>query len=175
MTATVFPLQGYPFALDVQIDYHLDEAGLTVTTTATNVGDHACPYGCGQHPYLSPGGGLIDECILHLEADTRILTDPDRQLPTGTEPVQGTRYDFRTPRIIGDLRVDYAFTDLARDHAGAGLGRTHRTRRHHRPTMGRPHLPHHRDLHRGHAESRPATSRIGHRTHDLPAECLRHR
>jgi hypothetical protein len=25
-----------------------------------NMGDTACPYGCGQHPYLSPGAGLID-------------------------------------------------------------------------------------------------------------------
>lgn len=118
LATTLFPLQGYPFILDVQIDYRMDATGLTVATTATNVGDRACPYGCGQHPYLSPGSGLIDECTLHLDADTRIVTDPDRQLPTGTELVEGTRFDFRTPLVIGDLRVDYAFTDLARDSDG---------------------------------------------------------
>jgi aldose 1-epimerase len=115
MAATLLPLMGYPFALDVHIDYRLDDIGLTVTTTVTNIGDQPAPYGCGQHPYLSPGDGLVDECTLHLEADTRILTDPDRELPVGTEPVDGTPYDFRNGKKLGDLELDYAFTDLHRD------------------------------------------------------------
>lgn len=118
MTTTLYPLQGYPFLLDLQIDYRLTEAGLTVTTTGTNNGDRACPYGCGQHPYLSPGDGLIDDCTLQLAAHTRIVTDPQRQLPIGTEDVAGTDYDFRAGRRISDLRVDYAFTDLDRDADG---------------------------------------------------------
>jgi aldose 1-epimerase len=115
MAATLYPLQGYPFMLEVQIDYRLDGAGLSVTTSATNIGDQACPYGCGQHPYLSPGPGLIDDCELQLAAHTRILTDPERQLPVGTEDVAGTAFDFRSTRRIGDLHVDHAFTDLDRD------------------------------------------------------------
>lgn len=118
MGATLYPLQGYPFLLEVQIDYRLDEAGLSVTTSATNSGDRACPYGCGQHPYLSPGSGLIDDCELQFAGHTRILTDPERQLPVGTEDVAGTAFDFRSTRRIGDLRVDYAFTDLERDDDG---------------------------------------------------------
>jgi aldose 1-epimerase len=115
MATTLLPLQGYPFALDMRIDYGLNADGLTVTTTATNIGDRPCPYGCGQHPYLSPGTGLIDDCTLHLAADSRIVTDPDRQLPVRTETVQGTLYDFRAGRTLGNLEIDYAFTDLARD------------------------------------------------------------
>ena len=115
MAATLFPLQGYPFALDVRIDYRLTADGLSVTTTATNIGDRPCPYGCGQHPYLSPGAGLIDDCTLHLAADTRIVTDPNRELPVGTEPVGGTPYDFRAGKTLSDLKVDYAFTSLTRD------------------------------------------------------------
>jgi aldose 1-epimerase len=118
MAATLYPLEGYPFLLDVQIDYRLDETGLTVTTTATNNGDHACPYGSGQHPYLSPGSGLIDDCTLQLAAHTRIVTDPERELPVGTENVDGTAFDFRSGRRIGDQHVDYAFTDLERDGDG---------------------------------------------------------
>ena len=57
MTTTLFPLEGYPFTLDVQVSYRLDETGLSVTTTATNLGDQPAPYACGQHPYLSAGGG----------------------------------------------------------------------------------------------------------------------
>ena len=118
MAATLYPLEGYPFHLEVQVEYRLDDAGLTVTTTAVNAGDRACPYGCGQHPYLSPGSGLIDACTLQLAARTRILTDPDRQLPVGTEDVAGTAFDFRSGRLLGNLRVDYAFTDLDRDAEG---------------------------------------------------------
>lgn len=125
MGTRLHPLQGYPFALDVSIEYALSARGLTARTTATNIGDTACPYGCGQHPYLSPGTGLIDDCEIELDAGTRILTSADRQLPTGTESVVGTPYDFRRPRPLGDLRVDHAFTDLARDGDGRAWLRLH--------------------------------------------------
>jgi aldose 1-epimerase len=118
MSTTLFPLQGYPWTLDLSIEYRLNAEGLTVTTTATNIGDQPGPYGCGQHPYLSPGAGLIDDCVLQLEAETRILTDAQRQLPLGTESVAGTPYDFRDGKMIADLKVDSAFTDLHRDEDG---------------------------------------------------------
>lgn len=115
MTATLYPMQGYPFALEVEVEYHLDENGLTVCTTAANIGERTAPYGCGQHPYLSPGTGAIDACTLTLDADTRILTDAERQLPTGTEPVEDSAFDLRAGRSLGDLKIDYAFTGLGRD------------------------------------------------------------
>ncbi len=118
MASTLFPLQGYPFSLDVRVSYHLDETGLSVTTTATNIGDRPAPYACGQHPYLSPGVGTVGDCTLHLQADTRILTDPDRQLPVGREDVAGTAYDFRDGKRIEHLAIDDAFTDLHRDERG---------------------------------------------------------
>jgi aldose 1-epimerase len=118
VATTLFPLTGYPFTLDVRITYELGASGLSVTTTTTNVGTQDAPYGCGQHPYLSPGVGVVDDCTLQLEADTRILTDPVRQLPTGREPVEGTPYDFRGGRRIGTTEIDYAFTDLHRDSDG---------------------------------------------------------
>ena len=116
MATTLFPMTGYPFALDVTVTYRLDEGGLAVTTTATNI--RPAPYGCGQHPYLSPELGVVDDCTLHLEADTRILTDSKRQLPTGSESVNGTPFDFREGRRLGRLAIDHAFTDLRRDDAG---------------------------------------------------------
>src|SRR5439155_13168368 len=118
MGTTLRPRAGYPFALDVRIEYTLGEDGLRVATTATNVGDRPCPYGCGQHPYLSPGRGLVDDCILELDARTRILTDEDRQLPAGTEPVEGTPFDLRTSVRIADRQVDTPYTDLERDEDG---------------------------------------------------------
>lgn len=111
-------MQGYPFALDLRVTYELGPEGLAVSTTASNLGDTACPYGAGQHPYLSPGSGVIDDCTLRLEASTRVLTDEHRQLPTGTEAVEGTAFDFTTPRQIGALGIDHGFTDLIRDPRG---------------------------------------------------------
>ena len=119
----LFPMPGYPFCLDVEVDYALDDDGLTATTTAVNRGEQVCPYGAGQHPYLSPGAGLIDEATLSLKAATRILTDPERQLPVGTEATAGTLYDFTAPRLIGTQRLDFAFTDLTRDADGRAWAR----------------------------------------------------
>src|SRR5918998_5327257 len=75
MGIRLYPQMGYPFLLEVTVDYLLDDEGLTVTTTATNRGEQACPYGCGHHPYLSPGSGLIDQALLSFTAGTRIITD----------------------------------------------------------------------------------------------------
>jgi len=127
MGARLHPTPGYPFALDVSVAYELGETGLTVATTAVNVGARACPYGAGQHPYLSPGGGSLDDCLLELPARTRILTDAQRAIPTGSEPVDGTLFDFRGARRLGDLRVDGAFTDLTRDPAGHAVTKLFRT------------------------------------------------
>ena len=118
MATRLHPLMGYPFTLDMRVVYELGDGGLVVATTATNLGDRVCPYGAGQHPYLSPGGGRIDDCTLQLEAATRILTENERQLPTGTASVAGTDFDFRTGKRLGDLRLDAPFTDLARDADG---------------------------------------------------------
>ena len=118
------PLTGWPFLLDVSIAYELGDEGLSVETRATNIGDRTCPFACGQHPYISPGEGqAVDGCRLELRAGTRVLTDPERQLPTGLEPVAGTDYDFGSPRQIGSLELDDAFTDLERDDDGRAWGR----------------------------------------------------
>lgn len=118
MQTTLNPMTGYPFLLDVSVTYALADDGLTVRTTAANRGDRACPYAHGQHPYLSPGRGLIDECLLQITADTRITTDPQRQLPTGTIPVNESDHDFRRPRRLGAMTLDDGFTDLTRDGDG---------------------------------------------------------
>lgn len=118
MGVRLHPMPGYPYSLDVSVTYELDDEGLTVTTAARNVGAHRCPYACGQHPYLSPGGASIDDCSLALPATTRILTDDERKLPIGSEAVAGTVFDFRTPRRVGNLSIDDAFTELVPDDHG---------------------------------------------------------
>jgi aldose 1-epimerase len=123
MGVPLHPHPGYPFTLDIRVQYALGDDGLTVTTTATNLGEQACPYGMGQHPYLSPGHGTIDACTLELPADTRILVDDQRSLPVGSEPVEGSAFDFRHARPLGELSLDTPFTDLRRDSSGLARSR----------------------------------------------------
>lgn len=117
MGLVLHPQMGYPFTLGVSVDYSLGEDGLTVRTTATNIGDRPCPYGTGQHPYLNLGTGLIDPCELELDAGRWLPTD-DRGLPTGHAGVAASDYGFRGGRQIGAPDIDYTFTDLARDNEG---------------------------------------------------------
>ena len=175
MAARLHPSKGYPFLLDIEVGYSLSEAGLRVQTTATNTGVIACPYGCGQHPYLCAGDGLIDDCTLQLDAATRILTD-ERQLPIGAEQVDGTAYDFRAGKLVGDLKVDHAYTDLARDvdgRAWARLLRPDGTTAEMWVDRTYPIIESdHRDLHRRHAESHTASPWVRHRADELSAECV---
>ena len=107
------------------IEYALSDAGLSVTTTATNVGTEPCPYGCGAHPYLTLGTRAVDSLVLRAPGGT-VLSSDERGLPSGRSPVEGTEYDFRRPRPIGSTRLDNCFTDLER---GDGRSRPRRARR----------------------------------------------
>ncbi len=126
METRLHPLQGWPHPLDVSVEYLVDDNGLTAELRALNLGQNPCPFGAGQHPYLSPGTGLINDCTLELQAATRIITDEERQLPTAREAVRGTEYDFNQARPIGEQQIDFAFTDLARDERGLAWARLRR-------------------------------------------------
>ncbi len=112
------PRAGYPFALALETEYTLDEAGLTVRTAARNVGREAAPYGAGFHPYLTVGTDRIDSARLRVPAATRLELD-ERGIPTGGRlALDGTQHDFRTPRVIGPTKLDTAYGDLVRDSDG---------------------------------------------------------
>ena len=108
---------GYPFSLELRIEYALSESGLSVTTTATNLGAERCPYGCGAHPYLTAGTPTVDTASLSVPAETVLLSD-ERGIPTEAIPVGGTDFDFREPSAIGKTVLDHCFTDLERDADG---------------------------------------------------------
>ncbi len=121
MRHRLHPQPGYPFALDLEITYSLAEDGLSVHTTATNIGTTPAPYGTGAHPYLTAGTPTIDTALLRAPGRTWLPTD-HRGIPTtAAEPVSATAYDFEAPRLIGAARLDTGYTDLVRD--GDGLAR----------------------------------------------------
>ena len=127
MRNVLYPRDGYPFTLVVAIDYSLSAAGLTVTTTATNVGAERCPFGAGAHPYVTVGTPLIDAASLQAPGRVRLLAD-ERGIPTGTIPTAGTEHDFRQARPLGPTVLDTAYTDLERGADGrAVVGLARRT------------------------------------------------
>jgi aldose 1-epimerase len=117
MALRLHPQPGYPFSLDLEVQYRLDPDGLHVRMRAVNVGSARCPFGAGAHPYLSVGGGPIDDAIVRSPAATVLHAD-DRGIPVSSADVVGTPFDLRTPRAIGSTVLDHAFTHLERDPDG---------------------------------------------------------
>lgn len=115
------PQPGYPFALALAIDYELADSGLSVRTTAQNVGSEPCPFGAGAHPYLTVGTATVDGAELRA-AGSIALTADERGIPDGRHGVESTPLDLRAPRPIGDLVLDTCFGELERDPDG--LART---------------------------------------------------
>ncbi len=107
------PQTGYPFRLAAELHYSLGDEGLTVRVRVENRTDAAAPVGLGFHPYVTASDGPVDECTLTVPAATRIEVN-DRGLPVGRRPVEGTEYDFRSGRLIGDQVLDTPMTDLDR-------------------------------------------------------------
>jgi len=116
LTTTVWPQTGYPFLVRLRATYRLGADGLAVRLVALNDGAGPAPYGVGHHPYVTIGAP-VDEGVLTVPAAERLITD-GRGNPVGSEPVQGTAYDFRAPREIGALALDTAYTGLERGSDG---------------------------------------------------------
>ena len=109
--------KGYPHVLSLEIEYALSEAGLGVRTTATNIGGTSLPFGTSNHPYFTVGTAKVDTCRLRVPAGTYFQTD-ENLIPTGQMGVEGTEYDFREGKEVGDLQLDTCFTDVAPDADG---------------------------------------------------------
>ena len=116
------PSYGYPFALTFRVEYAVDEGGLRRTLATKNVGTTDAPYGTATHTYIAASTGTVDSVRFELPADTYYRTN-ERLIPTGTAPVAGTEYDFRTARPLGETTMDTAFTGLRREDGGNAVVR----------------------------------------------------
>ncbi|WP_223622585.1 aldose 1-epimerase family protein [Microbacterium sp. EST19A] len=115
LAAVIEPQTGYPFRVEVEVEYLLDADGLQQTVTAHNIGADAAPWGTGPHPYLVAGLGRADAWTLLLPASDVLTVTPDRLSPVAVEPVtQHPEWDFRAARRIDDVFIDHAFTGLTR-------------------------------------------------------------
>ena len=108
---------GYPFALRAAVTYGLDASGMTCNLEIQNTGTQTAPVAAGFHPYFTVGGETINDTILHLPmASTLEFVD---MIPTGRVlPVDGTPFDFRTPRPIGETVFNTCFLNPQRKADG---------------------------------------------------------
>jgi aldose 1-epimerase len=112
--ATVYPQLGYPFLLDTTVRYVLSADGLSVEHTIVNAGQSDAPVAVGAHPYLKIGGVDTADLVLTLDAATHFEVD-ERMNVTGEHPVDGTDYDLRGGRRVGDLQLDDGFGGVRHD------------------------------------------------------------
>ena len=119
LVTRIHPEPGYPFTVDLGVEYRLDDTGLRVQTSATNLSGTPCPFGAGHHPYLSGGPGRIGDCRLQVPARRYFESGRGSMLPVGTlRETGGTPVDFTKPRLIGKRVLDTCFADLDRDQSG---------------------------------------------------------
>ncbi|MFD8395854.1 aldose 1-epimerase [Streptomyces sp. NPDC059680] len=106
---------GYPFALDLEVEFTVTARELSIEIRAANVGDTTAPYAAGWHPYFTLSRP-IDDLALHIPAHTLIRTDAsliplpgeDALLPLDDCPDM----DFRVPKRLGDAVIDACYADL---------------------------------------------------------------
>jgi aldose 1-epimerase len=111
------PVPGYPWPLRFAVTWDVSPAGLRCRVAVTNVGSSPCPFGFASHPYLQLSGVAVDDLLLHVPAQARLLVD-GRLLPIGAARVAGGEFDYTESRRIGSAELDTAFGDLLRDGSG---------------------------------------------------------
>lgn len=109
---------GYPWPLELRTTWSVDADGLTAEHQATNTGGGPAPFGLGAHPYVCLPGVRVDDLMLRVPAENRLLVD-GRLLPIGAVRVAGTDYDYLRPRRIGATVLDTAFGDVSAEPDGS--------------------------------------------------------
>ena len=107
---------GYPFDVELELTYRLDDRGFELSACGRNLGGRPAPMSFGWHPYFSlPDTVHVDDLAIETNADRYVPVDA-RLLPLGSvDPVDDGMYDFRdtvplAKRRIGDRELNIALT-----------------------------------------------------------------
>ncbi|MFO7534334.1 MAG: hypothetical protein R6X19_01390 [Kiritimatiellia bacterium] len=99
--------EGFPFSCTFKMIHALDDNGLTITFQVINRDTRRLPFGYGIHPYWRLHGSR-DEVLLRIPCDRTL--EAQALVPTGgTIPVEGTPFDFRKLKPLGDLLPDHVY------------------------------------------------------------------
>ncbi len=121
LEATIYPQHGWPFLLETWVRYELTPDGLTATHGVTNRSTERAPYATGAHPYLRVGATPIADLEITVPAASYV--DVDERLDFVAElPVEGTGFDLRAPRRVGEVSYDTAFGELTPVNVVDGRG-----------------------------------------------------
>ncbi|KXP12928.1 hypothetical protein AXK57_01390 [Tsukamurella pulmonis] len=113
---------GWPFDLHLRLRYGVGDDGLHCRFEAVNTGTTDLPLAVGFHTYLRVGDAPVDACTLELGAQQWQPLDA-RLLPDGApRTVEGTVYDFRTPRSLDGVQIDTPFTEVTGRYVLRGPG-----------------------------------------------------
>jgi aldose 1-epimerase len=117
MEYVLHPQPGYAFTVRLRVEYRLGADGLSVRTTAENVGDRACPFGVGHHPYIAAPSGRVDDLTLDGEPIGSQKLDVsralDRELRVGDLTVWADEAWNYVQLFTGDTKPDVARRALA--------------------------------------------------------------
>ena len=94
--------QGFPGELAVTVTYTLSPGEVRIDYTATT--SAATVLNLTNHSYFNLEGEdawSVEHHLLSIEADAYTPTTED-YIPTGVAPVDGTAFDWRAPRLIGE-------------------------------------------------------------------------
>jgi aldose 1-epimerase len=108
---------GYPWWLRLRTRWSVSADGLRCDQEVRNDSGANAPWGYSVHPYLQLPGVAVDDILLHVPGQNRIVADA-RLLPIGAVKVAGTDYDFSEPRRIGIQVLDTTFGDIGFDPDG---------------------------------------------------------
>ncbi len=108
---------GYPWWLTLRSTWTVSADGLRCDQQVVNNSTANAPWGFAVHPYLQLIGVAVNDILLHVPAQTRILAD-SRLLPIGAVKVAGTEYDFSEARRIGEVKLDTTFGEVEHDADG---------------------------------------------------------
>ncbi len=113
--------QGFPGTLQATCTYTVT-AGHQLDICFRATTDRPTPVNLAHHAYFNLDGGPdTSDHSLQIFADAYTPVDPD-QIPTGgIDPVEGTAFDFRQPRLLRHVTQRFDHNFVLAESSGAGL------------------------------------------------------